>query len=204
MSIMLSEHALVVFSLTTPSAMHSLHVALIAFLFTATPLLASTIPDLRECKGQKTISTYIGKDKNVHAEVVQCDGFPQALDSQLLPRQSNNVCGAQCNTNCFTPSGGGPDPNECHVITDALLYDSQNIGALFQLDPALNTSTITMQYRSCKTFIVNQDSVALTYCRTDWSAVLDYVAFNCQSQQNAHGGNCVAADQRWFIQVQSS
>lgn len=31
-------------------------------------------------------------------------------------------------TNCFTPSGGGPDPNECHVIADALLYDSQNVG----------------------------------------------------------------------------
>ena len=33
------------------------------------------------------------------------------------------------NTFCFTPAGGGPDPNECHVITDALLYDSQNVGA---------------------------------------------------------------------------
>jgi hypothetical protein len=31
-------------------------------------------------------------------------------------------------TNCFSPSGGGPDPNECNVIADALLYDSQNIG----------------------------------------------------------------------------
>ena len=78
------------------------------------------------------------------------------------------------NTNCFTPSGGGPDPNECHVITDALLYDSQNIGALFTLDPAKNTSVITMQYRSCKTFMVNQDSGALNYCRTDWVCSLFY------------------------------
>ena len=31
-------------------------------------------------------------------------------------------------TTCFTPSGGGPDPNECHVIADALRFDSQNIG----------------------------------------------------------------------------
>ncbi|KAI5981202.1 hypothetical protein EDD15DRAFT_2336753 [Pisolithus albus] len=32
------------------------------------------------------------------------------------------------------------------------------------------------------------------------SSVVEYVAFNCQSQQNAHGGNCVASDQSWFIQ----
>lgn len=90
------------------------------------------------------------------------------------------------NTNCFIPSGGGPDPNECHVISDALLYDSQNIGswpllrwpfchsltprlgALFQLNPAANGSVITMQFRSCESFMVNQDIVPLTYCRTDW------------------------------------
>ncbi|KAI0809002.1 hypothetical protein BC629DRAFT_1590103 [Irpex lacteus] len=184
--------------------MFPLRTLITALLFTATPLLSSAVPDLSECKGQKTISTYIGKDKNVHAEVVQCDGIPLSSDVGILPRQNNNVCGAQCNTNCFNPSGGGPDPNECHVIADALLYDSQNIGALFDMNPAQNTSMITMQYRSCKTFILNQTNGTLTYCRTDWSAVLDWVALNCQSQQNAHGGNCVAADQRWFIQVQSA
>ena len=76
--------------------MLSLRTAVVALLFTATPLFASAIPDLSECKGQKTISTYIGKDKNVHAEVVQCDGIPLTPESELLPRQSN-VCGAQCN-----------------------------------------------------------------------------------------------------------
>ena len=30
--------------------------------------------------------------------------------------------------------------------------------------------------------------------------VIDWVAPHCQSTQNAHGGNCVASDQRWFIQ----
>ncbi|KAI0089796.1 hypothetical protein BDY19DRAFT_86079 [Irpex rosettiformis] len=158
---------------------------------------------LKRVQGTEDHLYHIGKDKNVHAEVVQCDGIPLTPPSEILPRQVN-VCGAQCNTNCFTPSGGGPDPNECHVIADALLYDSQNVGALFTMDPAQNTSVITMQYRSCKTFIVDQAGIPLTYCRTDWSAVLDFVAFNCQSQQNAHGGNCVAADQRWFIQVQSA
>ena len=65
-------------------------------IFTVTPLLSSAAPDLSECKGQKTISTYIGKDKNVHAEVVQCDGIPLSSDVGILPRQNNNVCGAQC------------------------------------------------------------------------------------------------------------
>ncbi|KAI0089759.1 hypothetical protein BDY19DRAFT_84228 [Irpex rosettiformis] len=183
--------------------MLSLRAVIFTLLLTATPLLSSVIPDLSECKGQKTISTYIGKDKNVRVEVVQCDGIPLTPPSEILPRQVN-VCGAQCNTNCFTPSGGGPDPNECHVITDALLYDSQNVGASFTMNPAQNTSVITMQYRSCKTFIVNQAGMPLTYCRSDWSAILDFVAFNCQSEENAHGGNCVAADQWWFIQVQSA
>ncbi len=31
-------------------------------------------------------------------------------------------------TNCFTPSGGGPNPNDCTVIADALLFESQNKG----------------------------------------------------------------------------
>ena len=41
-------------------------------------------------------------------------------------------------------------------------------GALFTLDPAQNTTVITMTYRSCESFMVNQAGVALTYCRTDW------------------------------------
>ena len=68
------------------------------------------------------------------------------------------------------------------------------------------------------TYMLNQDIVPITYCRSDWvsrdlnflfdlsiieipqSAVLDWVAFNCQAQQNAHGGLCVATDQSWYIQ----
>ncbi|KAI0344325.1 hypothetical protein BDW22DRAFT_1406685 [Trametopsis cervina] len=178
--------------------MRTLHALLVPLLLAAASL-SSAVPEIQECKGQKTISKYIGKDRNVLAEVTHCDGIPVTSEAALLPRQSN-VCGANCNTNCFTPSGGGPDPNECHVIADALLYDSQNIGALFTLDPTQNTSKITMSYRSCETFILNQDTEVLTYCRTDWSALVDSLAFNCQSTQNAHGGNCVATDQRWFVQ----
>ncbi|KAI0791903.1 hypothetical protein C8Q75DRAFT_60313 [Abortiporus biennis] len=171
-------------------------------------VLSVALPDPFPACHQPTVidEKWIGKDKDVKVQMVQCvdiDGINLTPSSSLEKRQAN-VCGANCVTNCFLPSGGGPDPNECHVISDALLYDSQNVGALFNLDPATNTSLVTMQYRSCKSFMVNQAGTALQYCRTDWAAVLDWVAFNCQSTQNAHGGNCVANDQRWFIQVQSA
>ncbi|TDL22432.1 hypothetical protein BD410DRAFT_260759 [Rickenella mellea] len=162
------------------------------------------------CKGSKVISqSYIGKDNNVLAEQLACgDKDLRAAFSGstgLSPRQDpNNVCGANCNTNCFTPAGGGPNPNECHVIADALLFNSQNIGALFQIGPAVNSSVLVLTFRSCKTFMVDQTPNTLTYCRTDWSALVDIIAFNCQAQQNAHGGNCVAKDQRWFIQLGGS
>lgn len=148
----------------------------------------------------------IGRNQDVTVQFATCSqATPVMPRSSLVTRQTNttNVCGATCTTNCFLPSGGGPDPNECHVIADALLYDSQNIGALFNIGTGTN-NTVIMTYRSCTTFFVNQGAGNLTYCRTDWSAVLDYVAFNCQSTQNAHGGNCVATDQLWFIQAQHS
>jgi hypothetical protein len=116
-----------------------------------------------------------------------------------------NVCGATCDTNCFLPSGGGPNPNDCSVIADALLYDSENVGTTFDIAPTSPTnSAIFLKFRSCETFMVNQDVNALTYCRADWSALVNYIAPNCQATQNAHGGNCVARDKRWFIQVQHS
>lgn len=37
----------------------------------------------------------------------------------------------QGTTICFTPSGGGPDPNDCHIIADALRFQSQNIAPVF-------------------------------------------------------------------------
>ncbi|KAI0070309.1 hypothetical protein K474DRAFT_1578234, partial [Panus rudis PR-1116 ss-1] len=152
------------------------------------------------CQSPSVISeTTIGEYGKVKVQAVHCDnadavhGLKIAADSPPA-----NVCGAPCTTYCWSPAGGGPDPNECHVIADALRYDSQNVGALFTI-PA-NASVITMQYQSCKSFFVNQAGYDEQYCRTDWAAVLDYVAYNCQAQQNAHGGLCVAGDQRWFIQ----
>jgi hypothetical protein len=72
------------------------------------------------------------------------------------------------------PSGGGPDPNECHVITDALKYDSQNVGALFQIPNGVN-NTIVMTFGSCTSFIVNQNLAPIVYCRTNWVRTHDFV-----------------------------
>jgi len=161
------------------------------------------------CSSPKVASeTYIGKDKNVKVETIQCAEPPRVSSrdagDSLVEKRQTNVCGATCTTNCFTPSGGGPNPNDCHVITEALIFDSQNDGDLFTMNPANNTAVITMTFSSCATFIVDQAGIPLTYCRSDWASVLDFVAFNCQSTQNAHGGNCVATSQEWFIQVDHS
>ncbi|ESK96884.1 hypothetical protein Moror_6462 [Moniliophthora roreri MCA 2997] len=159
------------------------------------------------CPGQVDLGeSTIGANNEVKVGFATCpDTSPELLaarDTFLDTRQTPpaNVCGAPCNTNCFTPAGGGPDPNDCHVIADALLFAFQNTAPLFVVGTGTN-NTIVMTYRSCQTFFVNQaTSVNLEYCRSDWAAVLDWVAFNCQATQNAHGGNCVATDQRWFIQ----
>ncbi|TFY79154.1 hypothetical protein EWM64_g4857 [Hericium alpestre] len=175
---------------------------LIAFTATARALFL--------CENKRILSTtYVGEDHNVRVERVQCSNIilPQndkVFVREVLGERQSNVCGATYSTNCFPGAGGGPDPNECHVIADALLYDSQNIGPTFDMDPAKGTSLIVMTYRSCESFIVNQTKETLQYCRTDWSNLVSYIAPNCQATQNAHGGNCVASDQRWFVQVQHS
>jgi len=156
------------------------------------------------CKGRVLVSeTFIGKDKNVKMETFSCSDTKRSVNLDARQTNATNVCGANCVTNCFLPAGGGPNPNDCHVIADALLFDSQNVGAIFPIGTGTN-NTIALTFRSCETFFVNQDLGPLAYCRSDWAAVVDFVAPNCQATQNAHGGNCVATDQRWFIQVQHS
>lgn len=178
--------------------------ALIAALSTfAVGVSATAIPSTPfVCENEKVLSTYtIGKNNEVEAQVVSCSNLPGLASRSVAQKRQTNVCGNTCNTNCFTPSGGGPNPYDCQVISDALLYDNQNIGTLFNITVG---TPIYMQYASCETFFVNQATYNETYCRNDWSSVVEYVAFNCQSQQNAHGGNCVASDQSWFIQVQAT
>ncbi|KAJ7699130.1 hypothetical protein B0H14DRAFT_3036144, partial [Mycena olivaceomarginata] len=155
------------------------------------------------CEGQVTVSeTYIGQDKNVRVQTATCPKFGSKVKT-LEARQAVDVCGNQCNTSCFTPSGGGPVPNDCHIISDALRFDSQNIGALFTVGTGTN-NTVVLQFASCLSFFVNQDTVPIEYCRTDWANLIDFIAPNCQSTQNAHGGLCVATNQQWFAQVNHS
>ncbi|EIW76546.1 hypothetical protein CONPUDRAFT_76192 [Coniophora puteana RWD-64-598 SS2] len=155
------------------------------------------------CEDLQVLSTsYIGDASQVKAQTVHCANLERRSNLVKSKRAApTNVCGAACTTNCFTPSGGGPNPNDCQVIADALLYDSQNTGNLFNITIG---TPVYMQYATCETFFVNQASVNQTYCRDDWSTVTEYVADNCQSTQNAHGGNCVADDGSWFIQIQAS
>ena len=74
-------------------------------------------------------------------------------------------------TFCFSGGSGGPNEDDCAVIADAILYDSQNVGAIFNATaPGTATDKVTMQYKSCLTYFLNQDSAneTLSYCRSDW------------------------------------
>ncbi|KAF9477090.1 hypothetical protein BDN70DRAFT_881581 [Pholiota conissans] len=165
------------------------------------------------CPGNKVVTStqFIGKDKNVKMETITCD-TPNASDAVengalLQARQSLNVCGVACDTHCFPPSGGGPDPNDCHTIVDALRFDSQNVGPVFTVPTFLTTGandTLALSFASCTAFFRNQVNVDLDYCRTDFASVVDVIAPNCQDSQNAHGGLCIAPDSFWFVQVQHS
>ncbi|KAF9526787.1 hypothetical protein CPB83DRAFT_794296 [Crepidotus variabilis] len=185
---------------------------LAVFLTLLLPLLSAANPLVEDiCQGATVVSeSLIGKDKNVQMSTLSCPKLlPNVSKSKpFLARGASasalNVCGKNCTTNCFIPSGGGPNPNECNVIADALRYESQNTGAIFQVQNGTTGNSVLMTYRSCKTFFTNQDLGPLEYCRTDWADLVDYVAFNCQATQNAHGGNCIATDQRWFVQVQTA
>ncbi|KAJ7171195.1 hypothetical protein C8R46DRAFT_1349270 [Mycena filopes] len=157
------------------------------------------------CDGQVTLSeAFIGADKNVRVQYATCPKYGSQVKA-LETRQTApiDVCGNQCNTSCFSPSGGGPNPSDCAVIADALLFDGQNIGPLFTVGTGTN-NTVVMQYATCLTFFVNQDTVPIEYCRSDWSSLVNFIAPNCQATQNAHGGLCLASNQQWFAQVNHS
>ncbi|KAJ7807444.1 hypothetical protein B0H14DRAFT_2873134 [Mycena olivaceomarginata] len=155
------------------------------------------------CEGEITLSEeYIGQDKNVLVQYSTCPEYGSNVNA-LDTRQIEDVCGNTCTTSCFTPSGGGPNPNDCHIIADALRFQSQNIGALFTIGTGTN-NTVVIQFASCLSFFVNQDTAPIEYCRTDWANLIDFIAPNCQATQNAHGGLCVATNQQWFAQVQHS
>ncbi|KAJ7035123.1 hypothetical protein C8F04DRAFT_1037671 [Mycena alexandri] len=156
------------------------------------------------CDGQVTLSeAFIGPDKNVRVQYATCPKYGSKVKTLEARQAPIDVCGNSCATSCFTPSGGGPNPNDCAVIADALLYDSQNIGPLFTVGTGTN-NTVVMQYATCLTFFVNQDTVPIEYCRDDWSSLVKFIAPNCQATQNAHGGFCLASNEQWFAQVNHS
>jgi len=172
-------------------------------------LLVEATPMKRElevCPGQVIVSeTFIGAESNVKLSEVFC---PENVASRSLSARQNNgtvidVCGDTCNTFCFTPSGGGPNPNDCTVISNALLFESQNVNDTFLIGTGTN-NTVALSFNTCETFFVNQDPITESYCLSDWAAIVNFIAPNCQSTQNAHGGLCVAADGQWFIQVQTA
>ena len=82
------------------------------------------------CVGKRTLGqTFIGANKDVSAEYYSCitNTTPQKLSAVLAKNGTTNVCGLACTTNCYSGSGG-PVPNDCQVIADALLYESQHTG----------------------------------------------------------------------------
>jgi hypothetical protein len=180
----------------------------IAFVVTSFSLLVASKPTIASLESRCTIETnfapsYIGEFKNVLVQTASCpsDVLPP-VERNLEGRQASvNVCGANCTTNCFAGATNAPTTSDCHVIADALLYESQNGGALFNVANGTNNQII-MSFQACKTFFLNQDLNTLTYCRSAWSQLVDWLSTSCAGTKGAHGGNCVAVDQRWFVQVQ--
>jgi hypothetical protein len=127
------------YSLITMLAQALLPIALAFF----TPLVQAKAGIAEVCEEYKVVSEwYIGENKDVLVEEIEClSGL--AKSNSLVGRQTNsNVCGAQCkglilcdltywtevlvgNTSCFR-DGTAPVANDCHVIADALRYESQN------------------------------------------------------------------------------
>jgi len=112
-----------------------------------------------------------------------------------------NVCGTQCNVNCFGPSwqGGGPDPNDCQKIANTMANYPQNELLITQSVPIAQ-----FQVGSCYTMFVNKVSKDLQYCYKDWANHLHDVAFNCQAPNNAHGGRCDAQSNNYYIEAYRS
>lgn len=104
----------------------------------AVEVLAVALPSTPfVCRNEEILAMYpIGKNEEVQAQVLSCSDLPNVMDRSAGQKRQTNVCGDACTTNCFSPAGGGPNPNDCQVIANALLYDSQNIGLLSEIPPS--------------------------------------------------------------------
>ncbi|CAL1697147.1 unnamed protein product [Somion occarium] len=175
---------------------------LLALLPAAVLSTAVDSESLSFCESPTVVSqSYIGEDKDVKVENIRCANDLTARSDVDKRGGSVNICGARCTTKCFQPAGGGPNPFDCKVIANLLDKNRKNDN-IFTI-PAGN-SVIKMQYRSCTTYFANKAGIDEQYCLSDWGSLTESIAFDCQAQQNAHGGECVANDNRWYIQVQTS
>ncbi|THH20716.1 hypothetical protein EUX98_g8525 [Antrodiella citrinella] len=140
--------------------------------------LSTYCPDAK-VEWQKTI----GENNDVTVTSLSCAGGAAASGNdtrvgsidQTMP---TNECGAPVTKTCFTPQGGGPDPHDCTVISDSLLYNSQQQGGnQFTIPPS-------------QPMVFSAELAGKFYD----------LAWNCQSTQNAKGGKFVPnPDQHQFF-----
>lgn len=93
---------------------------------------------------QITRQSRIGFSNEVSVEHISCSKAPRAtsqLDIDIRKRTGGatiNVCSYPCNTLC-NPGTGGPVPEDCGVIADALLYMSDNSEEYFDVEGPVST-----------------------------------------------------------------
>ncbi|KDQ50526.1 hypothetical protein JAAARDRAFT_41986 [Jaapia argillacea MUCL 33604] len=99
-----------------------------------------------------------------------------------LTKRTYDLCGASCTTYCYTPAGGGPNPNDCQTLANGFSGDYTMTAGYYY----------TWTYGSCEVQQSNIISPAqdIYYCYSDLAGVVSYIAWNCQATQNAHGGYC--------------
>ncbi|KAI0364769.1 hypothetical protein BV20DRAFT_982964 [Pilatotrama ljubarskyi] len=190
----------------TSTVLHCLYFLLVASVGASAALIERG--ESLACRNEVVASeTFIGEARNVKLTHSRCaDTIPASHRAPAVSRRQNDtqagayVCGASCQTYCWNPAGGGPDSNDCKIVADALLYDSQNVGNLFDIGAkGTPANTVTLQYGTCLTYFYNKLKTSnLTYCRTEWSNLVNWLTDDCGPSKNAHGGLCVS-DQNWFI-----
>ncbi|KII95396.1 hypothetical protein PLICRDRAFT_212832 [Plicaturopsis crispa FD-325 SS-3] len=96
-----------------------------------------------------------------------------------------NLVGAPCTTYCYTPAGGGPDPNDCQSLANDYAGDGDfTIGSGGGLVWSLGSCQV-VQWND-----MSSGDVLYNYNTANWAGVVSYIAWNCQATQNAHGGTC--------------
>ncbi|KAH7101792.1 hypothetical protein BKA62DRAFT_757098 [Auriculariales sp. MPI-PUGE-AT-0066] len=113
-----------------------------------------------------------------------------SISETTLTKRGYNACGIYCPTYCYGGAGGGPDPNHCTQLaqgwTSGTFVVNQGVTVYYSL-------------ASCQVLVRNLGNFGgLTYCWNDLRGVTNYIAWNCQATQNAHGGYC-PMNNEWSI-----